>query len=209
MRITALCNNVNPPMPLTGSDLKRLLDSSDLVVLLGGISLRGARSLKAYSITGLFDDHYVAKVLDEATIFVESKAQYLSNEWYLVGIGGRDPIANIRAIERILSETPQGTHDDGKILIASYFCPYSLCDKSLLGGRRGLRELLEFMEKYPVRAILSCECGPGVIEYKGVTTMCLGGGDCIGVLDIGEDDKIVGRVHCGDNRDGAFPGRNI
>lgn len=196
MHIMVLCNTTNPFRLIPREVIVNLLNKNDFLVFLGGVAPRN-NSTRIYSVTGLFDDHYVARILDNTTVFIESKTQYLFNKWYIVGIGGRDPLANIQAIEKSLREMRHASNDMN-ILVVSYFCPYGLCDKSILGGRRGLKELREFIETYPVRVILSCDCGPGIVEYKGITTMCLGRGDCIGFLDISKDNRITGRVYCGD-----------
>ena len=194
MRLIALCNKGN-------EHLHNLINSrgaeKSIVLLLGGTLPPSKNRIdKIYSITGRFDDHHVATLLDERTIFIESKVQYIGDNWYIAGIGGRDPIANINAVKRMLNEIlAEGTKR--YIILATYFCPYRVCDESLLGGRRGLHELREIINNYPVKLLISCDCGPGVVEYKGVTVVCLGGGSCTGFTDLGNRD-LSSRVRCGE-----------
>lgn len=194
MRLIALCNKDNKHLH---SLMNRRDVEENIVLLLGGIMPQSVGRIgRIYSIAGRFDDHYVARLLDERTTFVESKVQYIGSNWYIVGIGGRDPIANINAVRKGLNETLVG---DTKVylIIASYFCPYGVCDRSLLGGRRGLHELREMIDSYPVKLLVSCDCGPGVVEYKGATIVCLGGGSCTGLIDL-NNGNLSSRVHCGE-----------
>ena len=194
LRLIALCNKGN-------EHLRNLINhkgaEKSIVLLLGGtLPLGKDRIDRVYSITGRFDDHHVATLLDEKTIFVESRVQYIGDNWYIAGIGGRDPIANINAVKRMLDEILAiGTR--GYLILATYFCPYGVCDESLLGGRRGLHELREIINNYPVKILVSCDCGPGAVEYKGVTVICLGGGSCTGFTDL-DDKNLSSRVRCGE-----------
>ena len=194
LRLIALCNRGNEYLH---NLINRRGAEKPIVLLLGGTLLPSKNRIdRVYSITGRFDDHHVATLLDERTIFIESKVQYIGDNWYIAGIGGRDPIANINAVKRMLNEIlARGTKR--YIILATYFCPYGICDESLLGGRRGLHELSEIINNYPVKILVSCDCGPGVVEYKGVTIICLGGGSCTGFADLGDND-LSSRIRCGE-----------
>ena len=194
LRLIALCNKGNEHLY---NLINRRGTEESIVLLLGGtLPLDENRIDKVYSITGRFDDHYIATLLDKRTIFVESRVQYIGDNWYIAGIGGRDPIANINAVKRMLNEIlARGTKR--YIILASYFCPYRICDESLLGGRRGLHELREIINNYPVKILVSCDCGPGAVEYKGITILCLGGGSCTSLTDL-DDKGLSSRVLCGE-----------
>ncbi len=194
MQLIAICNKGNEYLHSLINCGKA---EKTIVLLLGGtIPSNKNRTDSVYSITGRFDDHHIARLLEEKTIFIESRVQYIGDNWYIAGIGGRDPIANVNAVERALDEIlVKGTKK--YLILATYFCPYGICDKSPLGGRRGLHELLEIINNYPVKLLISCDCGPGVVEYKDVTIVCLGNGSCTSLTDL-NNEGLSSRVHCGE-----------
>ncbi len=198
MQLVALCNRDK----IGHEQLRQLLNlkgKDTMLLILGGVTLPAdiSYSAKIYSITGRFDDHYVARLLEDRSTFVESKVRYIGYNWYIAGVGGRDPIANINAIKRALKEILQ-TSTEVKIALVAYFCPYKKCDRSILGGRRGLQELHEIIDHYPVKVLISCECGPGIIEHGDKILICLGGGNCIGFIDI-SNDSLPSKLSCGEN----------
>ncbi|BEP16956.1 hypothetical protein PYJP_03080 [Pyrofollis japonicus] len=161
----------------------------DAVFIIGGISINRINELKSlgvkvYSITSRYDDHYIADVLRENTIFVESTVLYIGSDFYVVGIGGREPLANIRAVTRIIEQLPR---NKGLIML-SYYPPRKICDKTILGGRKGLQELSLFTQIHNPLIIISCESGPGLLQYNEKTVICLGTprDKCYALVEIGK-----------------------
>jgi Icc-related predicted phosphoesterase len=166
----------------------------DAMFIAGGAPINRVNELKSlvvkiYSITSRYDDHYIADMLRESTIFVESKVLYLGNNLYLAGIGGREPLANIRAVTKSTEQLPSNK----ELIVLSYYPPRKICDKTILGGRKGLQELSLFIQRIKPLITISCESGPGVLRYNNKEVVCLGTPQdkCIALIEVGEKKNKV------------------
>jgi len=145
------------------------LPSVDAVVVLGDFycprSVEALAGLggRVYAVPGRFDDVYIARLAGERLRLLEGRLEYLGGGVYLAGVGGREPLMNIRSV----SEALRGVR--GPVLLASYYPVHGVLDLSRAGARRGLWELEALLGSWaPVLYAFYSVCSePGASRLQG------------------------------------------
>jgi len=145
------------------------LESSnvDAVVVSGDIECDGEaiEALKrvgkpVFAVPGNMDDHYIARLLREAGISVEGDVLDYSGI-IVAGIGGREPLANIKRVEMLLEQLKPNK----PLLVVAHHPPHGHVDLAWSGVHAGLYETLKLIEKYKPIAYL---CGH-IHEARGIS----------------------------------------
>ncbi len=101
----------------------------------GSVEALAGLGRRVYAVPGRFDDVYIARLAAERLRLLEGRVEYLGGGVYLAGVGGREPLMNIRGVAEALREAR------GPVLLASYYPVRGVLDLSRAGVRRGLWEL--------------------------------------------------------------------
>ena len=113
-----------------------------------------------FAVPGNMDDHYIAKLLREAGMSVEGDVLDYGNI-VVVGIGGREPLANIKRVEMLLEQLKPNK----PLLVVAHHPPHGHVDLAWSGVHAGLYETLKLIERYKPIAYL---CGH-IHEARGVS----------------------------------------
>jgi len=162
-----------------------LTSSVDATIVVG--SPREAREVeklaglghRVYSVPGRRDDHYVARLLSMYSTSVEGHLVYHGSGLYIAGIGGREPLANIKSLNmEIEKQRPS------MLVLVSEYPPHGLFDRSRIGVDRGLFEVSDAIAAWMPRVVVLGDCyGPGVVHVGGILYVCLGSPRCRAYID--------------------------
>jgi len=139
----------------------------DAVIVSGDIECNGKtiEILKGvgkpvFAVPGNLDDHYIARLLREAGLSVEGDVLDYG-DIVVAGIGGREPLANIKRVEMLLEQL----RPSKPLLVVAHHPPHGHVDLTWSGVHAGLYETLRLIERYRPVAYL---CGH-IHEARGVS----------------------------------------
>ncbi len=147
--------------------VSRLAEGVDAVVFTGDLQCDGGLvevlaklHKKVLAVTGNMDDTYIARLLEDYGISIESEVVYVDG-WYFAGVSGREPVTSLRRVRQLVREL---NVESSRLIVVSHHPPKGVVDKAFIGLHIGLYELRVFDEEVKPRLHL---CGH-VHESRGV-----------------------------------------
>lgn len=146
---------------------------------------------RVYSVPGRRDDHYIARLLSAYSTSVEGHLVYHGSGLYVAGIGGREPLTNIKSLSAEIEE-----QKPSMLLLVSEYPPHGLFDRSRIGVSRGLFEVSDAVAAWRPRVVVLGDCyGPGVARVNDVLYVCLGSPECRAYINL-VDGEFRAEVSC-------------
>ncbi|ALL01754.1 hypothetical protein Pyrde_1711 [Pyrodictium delaneyi] len=150
---------------------------------------------RVYTLPGRGDDHYVARLFSSHSINIEGHIIYHGSGLYIAGIGGREPLANIKSINREVSEL-----SPNKLILVSEYPPHGIFDYSQIGVRHGLFEVRDAIESWKPSLVIMGTCSdPGVARVDNVLYVCVPLPACVASVTY-SGDKFYAEVSCNTTR---------
>jgi Icc-related predicted phosphoesterase len=135
--------------------------SGDLQCDSGMVDILAGASVRVLAVSGNMDDTYIARLLRDSGISIESQVVYVDG-YHFAGVSGREPITSLNRVKQLIGEL--GVKGD-KLILISHQPPKGVNDRTVIGVHAGLYELREFDEEVQPRIHL---CGH-IHEARGAS----------------------------------------
>ena len=116
---------------------------------------------RVLSVTGNMDDLHIARILRDNNWLLDGRVEYYSSGLVVAGIGGLQPVQDLKRVISILSSQPPRE----KLLVLSHYPVHGFLDLTYSGVHAGLYELRDFIDEFKPLVFLHGH----IHEARGVT----------------------------------------